>query len=118
MQGELTARDWLETVVSSELAQGIIHQRKLLKKPMGPLAGKGFAKQLAQIPESMREAAIEHWALSGWWGFKAEWIMNALNKQAKPRGVMAAALDMVNYGQTNHGINGAYDQRVLAKSKH
>jgi hypothetical protein len=113
----MTPCEWLETVVGGDLAQAILDQRKLLKKPMGPLAAKGFAKQIAMIPEWQREQAIEFWAMKGWQGFEAEWILKSLPR-APLTGIAAAAMRMMKNGQEGNCGNSNDVERIQSIASH
>lgn len=117
---EITARGWLETVVSSETAADIIEHRRVKKCPLTARAAKVVASELGTIAENMREQAIDHWLNMGWQGFKAEWIMRALSNRQKPVGYAAAAMNMIARNDAKDHDFSAFDnvKRLPTIAKH
>jgi hypothetical protein len=109
-----TPQEWLETVVSAGTARDIIEHRRAKKCPLTARAAKAIAMELGQVPQHMREAAIDHWLNMGWQGFKADWFM----RSDRARGVIGAAIGMIENGRQN--TRNPFDdvERLPAVSKH
>lgn len=76
-------RTILETVLTPEVATGVIDHRKKLRKPLTAMAAQGLAKQFAATgyPDDAARMMVER----GWQGFKGEWFEND-RSAAQPRG--------------------------------
>lgn len=76
---KVTPRAVLETVLSADIADGVIAHRRAIRKPITVLAAEGLARSFAETgqPDAAARMMIER----AWTGFKAEWFV----KEAKPQ---------------------------------
>lgn len=76
-------RSILETVLTPEVAAGVIEHRKKLRKPLTAMGAEGLARKFAATgrPDDAARTMVER----GWQGFKGEWFEND-RSAAQPRG--------------------------------
>jgi hypothetical protein len=67
-------RTILETVLTPEVAAGVIEHRKKLRKPLTAMGAEGLARKFAATgrPDDAARTMVER----GWQGFKGEWFEN------------------------------------------
>jgi hypothetical protein len=100
-----TPRKILETVLSPEMAAGVVEHRAKLKKPMTALAAEGVARDLTATgsPDEAARLMIER----GWLTVKADWWANAQRptQRAGPRGSGNRAAELLQKIEGRHERN-------------
>lgn len=75
-------KEILETVLSAEVAAGVVEHRRKLRKPITALAARGLAGAFAETgrPDDAARMMVER----GWQGFKPDWFKRDNADQAPP----------------------------------
>lgn len=78
---EKSARQWLETVLSADRAEGVLEHRQRLRKPLTANAARLLAGKFAECPDANQAADLM--VLNGWQGCEPAWVARHLEEAGR-----------------------------------